>query len=38
MSEEKKARLKEYQKNQYEAKKSQYVIIKQLFNCDITIN
>ena len=27
MPEEKKARLKEYQKNYYEAKKSQYIII-----------
>ena len=27
MSEEKKTRLKEYQKNYYEAKKSQYIII-----------
>ena len=38
MSEEEKKRLKEYQKNYYEAKKSQYVIIKQFCNCDIIIN
>ena len=38
MSEEEKKRLKEYQKNYYEAKKSQYVIIKQFSNCDIIIN
>ena len=38
MSEEKKTRLKEYQKNQREAKKSQYIIIKQFFNYDIIIN
>ena len=38
MSEEEKKRLKEYQKNYYEAKKSQYVIIKQFFNCEIIIN
>ena len=38
MSEEKKIRLKEYQKNYREAKKSQHIIIKQLFNCDIIIN
>ena len=36
---EKKKRLKEYQKNYREAKKSQYIIIvKQFFNCDIIIN
>ena len=29
MSEEEKKRLKEYQKNYYEAKKSKYIIIKQ---------
>ena len=38
MSEEEKKRLKEYQKNYYEAKKSRYVIIKQFFNCEIIIN
>ena len=38
MSEEKKIRLKEYHKNYREAKKSQYIIIKQSFNCDIIIN
>ena len=38
MSEEKKARLKEYKKKCYEAKKSQYIIMKQFFNCDIIIN
>ena len=38
MSEEEKKRLKEYQKNYYEAKKSQHVIVKQFFNCDIIIN
>ena len=38
MSEEEKKRLKEYQKNYREAKKSQYIIIKQFFNCDIIIN
>ena len=35
MSEEKKTRLKEYQKNYREAKKSQYIIIKQFFNYDL---
>ena len=29
-------RLKEYQKNYREAKKSQYIIIKQFFNYDLT--
>ena len=38
MSEEKKARLKEYQKNYCEAKKSRYIIIKQFFNCGIIID
>ena len=38
MPEEKKQRLKEYQKNYCDAKKSQYIIIKQFFNCDIIIN
>ena len=38
MSEEEKKRLKEYQKNYREAKKSQYIIIKQFFNCDTIIN
>ena len=39
MPEEKKQRLKEYQKNYPEAKKAQYIIIiKQFFNCDIIIN
>ena len=38
MSEEKKTRLKKYQKNYYKAKKSQYIIMKQFFNCDIIIN
>ena len=38
MSEKKKTRLNEYQKKYYEAKKSQYIIIKQFFNCDIIIN
>ena len=38
MSEEKKTRLKQYQKNYYEAKMSQYIIIKQFFNCDKIIN
>ena len=38
MSEEEKKRLKEYQKNYREAKKSQYIIRKQIFNCDIIIN
>ena len=38
MPEEEKKRLKEYQKKYYEAKKSQYIIIKQFFNCDIMIN
>ena len=33
-----KRRLKEYRKNYYEAKKSQYIIIKYFFNCDIIIN
>ena len=36
MSEEEKKRLKEYQKNYREAKKSQYII--QFSNCDIIIN
>ena len=36
MSEEEKKRLKEYQKNYREAKKSQYIIIKQFFNYDLT--
>ena len=35
MSEEKKIRLKEYQKNYREAKKFQYIIIKQFFNYDL---
>ena len=39
MSEEEKKRLKEYQKNFREARKSQYdncdIIIKQFFNCDL---
>ena len=38
MSEEKKTRLKEHQKNYYETKKSQYITIKQFFNCDIIMN
>ena len=38
MSEEEIKRLKKYQKNYYEVKKSQYIIIKQFFNCDIIIN
>ena len=38
MSEEKRTRLKEYQKDYREAKMSQYIIIKQFFNWDITIN
>ena len=38
MSEEKKTRLKEYQKNCCEAKKYQYIIIKQFFNRDMIIN
>ena len=38
MSEEKKTRLKEYQKNYYEAEKSQYITIKYFLNCDIIIN
>ena len=38
MSKEEKKRLKEYQKNYREAKKSQYIIIKKFFNCDIIIN
>ena len=37
MSEEKKTRLKEYQKGYREAKWSQYIIIKQFFSCDIII-
>ena len=28
-------KTKKYQKNYYEAKKSQYIIMKQFFNCDI---
>ena len=35
MSYQKKARLKENQKNYREAKKSQYTVIKQFFNCDV---
>ena len=38
MSEEEKKRLKEYQKDYCGAKKSQYIIIKLFFNCDIIIN
>ena len=38
MSEEEKIRLTECQKNYREAKKAQYIIIKQYFNCDIIIN
>ena len=38
MSEEKKIRLREHQKNYREAKKSQYIIIKYFFNCDIIID
>ena len=38
ISEEKKKRLKKYQKNYREAKKPQYIIIKYFFNCDIIIN
>ena len=38
MSEEKKQRLKEYQKNYCETRKSLYIIIKWFFNCDIIIN
>ena len=39
MSEEKKQRLKEYQKNYREAKRSQYITVtKQFFNGDIIIN
>ena len=38
MSEEEKKRLKEYQKNYRESKKSQYIIIKQFFNSDMIIN
>ena len=38
MHEEKKQRLKEYQKNYRDAKASQYIVIKQFFNCDIIIN
>ena len=30
--------LKEHQKNHRKAKKSQYMIIKKFFNCDIIIN
>ena len=39
MPEEEKKRLKEYQKNYYEVKKSQYIIIKwnSFFNCDLII-
>ena len=41
MSEEKKQRLKEHQKNYCEVRKSQYnncdIIIKQFFSCDIII-
>ena len=35
MSEEQKKRREEYQKSCREAKKFQYIIIKQFFNCDI---
>ena len=38
MSEEKKTRLNEYQKNYRGAKKPQYIIIKQFFNRDMIIN
>ena len=38
MSEEEKKRREEYQKNYREAKESQYIIIKQFFNCDIIMN
>ena len=38
MSDKEEKRLKEYQKNYREAKKSQYIIIKWFFNCDIIIN
>ena len=38
MSKEEKKRLKEYQKNYRETKKSQYITIKQFFNCDKIIN
>ena len=39
MSVKKKKRLKEYQKNYRDAKKSQYIIrAKQFFNCQIIMN
>ena len=38
MSEEEKTRLKEYQKDYREARKSQYIIMKWFFNCDIIID
>ena len=38
MSEEEKIRLTECQKNYREAKKAQYITIKQYFNYDIIIN
>ena len=37
MNEEKKQKLKEYQKNYHEIKKLQYIIIKQIFNYGIII-
>ena len=38
MTEEKKQRLKEYQKNYHEVKNFQYIKIKQFFNYGIIIN